>query len=367
MSRHVTDYGYDTVLALHEEAQNSELLSPKDILGSHFFKLPRAKRGKSFGYYLNYLYLNVLSIYELVRCIRKEHVSVIHVNEILDLYAVLAAKIVGIPCVLHVRADLAAAPKLRWLLPRLIRVFCDCLIVVSDSVKKRLFVGQGISTRKVKVIYDPGPDPKQFHPYVDGSKVRHEFGVNGGEFVVTLVAKLVKMKGHEMLIRSAPIVLRDFPNTRFLLVGGEVGGRHQDYADRLHDLVDELGIRNKVTFAGFRSDVPEIMAASDIVTHCSTYPDPFPGTVLQGMAMGKPVVAPRLGGPIEQIENNVSGILVNPDDSEALAKAIICLLSDSAQRDRIGKAAAARIKEKFSANAFFGELTNTYGELIDSR
>src|SRR5207302_1276722 len=99
-------------------------------------------------------------------------------------------------------------------------------------------------------------------------------------------------KGHDVLLRATPKILSSFPTTRFLFVGGELDGpRHARYAERLRALPRALGVECAVTFAGYRSDIAEIMAAADVVVHCSTYPDPFPGVVLQAMAVGTPVVA----------------------------------------------------------------------------
>ena len=119
-----------------------------------------------------------------------------------------------------------------------------------------------------------------------------------------------------------------------------------------------------MTFLGYRRDVPAIMAAADVVTHCSTYPDPFPEVVLQGMAMGKAVVASDLGGPREQIEDHVSGVLVPPDDPSALADAISALLQAPERRASLGGEAALRVPSLFGAESFYRRLSEIYRRLI---
>ena len=215
------------------------------------------------------------------------------------------------------------------------------------------------------MIHDPGPDPSKFHPGVDGISVRKEFGLDQDTFLVTLVAKLADRKGHETLIRAIPQVLAAFPDTYFMIVGGGLDGdHHREYARGLKSLPRELGVGEKVIFTGFRSDIPQIMAASDIITHCSTYPDPFPGVVLQGMALGKPVIASNLGGPREQIKDQVSGLLVEPGNPTALAEAICSLLEDEEKRASLGKAAASRAKSTFTSDLYFQKLSNLYERLI---
>ncbi|MGH3059202.1 MAG: glycosyltransferase family 4 protein, partial [Gaiellaceae bacterium] len=178
-------------------------------------------------------------------------------------------------------------------------------------------------------------------------------------------AKLGRRKGHEVLIRAAPQVIASFPTARFLLVGGTLeGAHHRSYAEELRQLPAKLGVERSVTFLGYRRDVAAIMAAADVVTHCSTYPDPFPGVVLQGMAMAKPVVASDLGGPREQIEDHVSGVLVRPDDPSALADAICALLEAPEWRASLGREAAFRVRSLFSTDSFYRQLSEIYRRLI---
>ena len=127
---------------------------------------------------------------------------------------------------------------------------------------------------------------------------------------------------------------------------------------------EDMGLKSKVFFTGYRRDIPQIMAASDIVAHCSIYPDPFPGVVLQGMSLGKPVVASDLGGPREQIEDRISGLLVEPNNPSALAEAICALQSQQEYRAAMGEAAADRATSVFSTERFLSRLSDVYASLI---
>jgi glycosyltransferase involved in cell wall biosynthesis len=228
-----------------------------------------------------------------------------------------------------------------------------------------MFLQQGIDTRKITIIHNPGPDPSQFHPGVKGDSIRLEYGINQDTFLITLVGAFHEWKGHEVLLRAAPQVLASFPNTRFMLVGGEINGAgHAEYARRLKALPGELGIQDKVIFTGYRNDIPQIMAASDVVPFCSIVPDPFPGVVLQGMAVGKPVVASNLGGPKEQIEDGISGLLVEPGNSTALADSLCYLLQNEAERKRLGEAAVEQVRSTFSSEIFFQKLSSLYNNVI---
>jgi L-malate glycosyltransferase len=364
MSKEIQKRGYESLLVL-PETYGKHQQGSNGYAAIYTLQLPRPKRGQTPGYYLQFVLQNSRSIIALANIVRQEQVAIVHVNEILDLYGVIAARLAQVPCVCHVRAELSSMMILQSLLPRSVAALASAIIVVSKSVDEHMFRQQGIDTKKVSLIYNPGPNVSAFHPGIDGSAVRQEFGISADSSLVVLVAKLGERKGHEILIRAAPHVLERFPNTHFMLVGGELeGAHHAEYARQIRELPCQLGVQEKVIFTGYRADVPQIMAAADVVTHCSTYPDPFPGVVLQGMSVGKPVIAPDLGGPKEQIENHVSGLLVDAGNPAALAVGICTLLSDEKQRASLGKAAAGRVRSTFTDEAFFEKLSVLYESLL---
>lgn len=329
-----------------------------------FLQLPQIKRSKSAIYYLYYAKHTFFAIKHLLQIIRKEKVDIIHVNEVLDFYAAVAAKLAGIPCIWHVRANFRANSLLNRLVPRIVNYLATRIVVVSNSVQEHMFVSQGLNSEKIRVLYNPGPSPNEFHPSVDGKKIREEFNLVEKQPLIVLVAKLIKEKGHETFICSVPEVVAHFPDAKFMIVGGELSGdRHQIYARKLRELPGELGVEKSVMFTGFRSDVAQIMAAADIVVHCSTFPDPFPGVVLQGMASGKAVISTNLGGTKEQIEDNVSGILIKSEDPRLLAQTIKKLLANEERRHSLGEAAVCKIQKQFTSEQFFSQLVEIYEEL----
>ena len=369
MGNEIGNWGYQPVFVLSDEQAGS---SPADGSGSvrtYALPLPRPKRGRSVGSYLRDIVETVRSARRLARIIRREGVAVVHVNEILDVYGGIAARIAGVPCVWHVRADISSWPyPLRAVLPRIVAGLSSEIIAVSASVEEEVFRLQGLDTPKVSVIHDPGPDPAACRSDLNGAAFRREIGVSDRAGLVVLVAKLVEPKGHEVLIRAIPGVLASFPDAHFVIVGGELEGlHHQRYAARLRRLPIELGVGSAVSFTGYRSDIPQIMAAADVVTHCSTHPDPFPGVVLQGMALSKAVVASDIGGPREQIDDGLSGILVAPGNSAELGRAITDLLGDPARRVSLGHVAAARVRERFTSDGFYSRLAGAYDDVIGSR
>ena len=369
MGNEIGNWGFRPILVLSKDQAGSSPTHENGSVRTYVLALPRPKRGRSVGSYLRDVVETVRSARQLASIIRRERVSLVHVNEILDVYGGIAAKIARVPCVWHVRADISSWPlPLKMALPRIVAWLSSEIIAVSASVEEEVFRLQGVETPKVSVIHDPGPDPSAFRPDLSGAVVRRELGVGDRAELVVLVAKMVEPKGHEVLIRAVPTVLASFPEAHFVIVGGDLDGlHHQRYAAHLRRLPVELGIGSAVTFTGFRDDVPQIMAAADVVAHCSTHPDPFPGVVLQGMALGKAVVASDIGGPREQIEDGLSGILVAPGDPVVLARAITDLLGDPARRASLGSAAATSVRDRFTSDGFYRRLALAYDDLIGRR
>jgi glycosyltransferase involved in cell wall biosynthesis len=357
--------GYRPVLVLPEEVAPAWPFPGVPRVPAHFLPLPRIRRGRSVPGYLRDLVQMGASAVRLARVLRREGAALVHVNEILDLYGGVAARLARVPCVWHVRADISSWPgALRRAIPRIVAALAGEIVCVSASVRDEVFGRGAAGRRPVSVVHDGGPDPAEFHPGLDGSAVREELGVGGSPLVV-LVSKLVALKGHDVLLRAAPRILGSFPGARFAIVGGELdGAHHRRYVERLRGLVREGGLERAVTFAGYRADVSRVMAAADVLVHCPSHPDPFPGVVLQGMALGKAVVASAIGGAVEQIEPDVSGVLVPPGDPVALADAIVRLLADPGRRASLGRAAAARVAACFSREAFFDRLSEVYRRAV---
>lgn len=369
MGDEIRHWGYQPVFALANEVDGSSPAPANGAVRTYVLPLPRPKRGRSIGSYLGNIVETVRSAWRLARIIRREGVAVVHVNEILDVYGGIAARIAGVPCVWHVRADISGWPyPLRAVLPRIVAGLSSEIMAVSASVEEEVFRLHGLDTPKVSVIHDPGPDPTAFRADLNGTAFRREIGLSDRAGLVVLVAKLVEPKGHEVLVRAVPDVLASFPDAHFVIVGGELEGlHHQQYAARLRRLPNQLGVASAVTFTGYRSDIPQIMAAADVVTHCSTHPDPFPGVVLQGMTLGKAVVASDIGGPREQMEDGVSGMLVAPGDPAGLGRAICILLADPEKRASLGSIAASSVRDRFTSDGFYRRLAGTYDDLIEAR
>ncbi len=320
----------------------------------HTYKL--SKRSQP----LKYIVDAITGMAQLYRWLKKNPVAIVHANDLLDFHAAIAGRLAGSKVIWHlrtVRPKWMVAPFLLFM-----RLLSTRVLAVSHATADKML---GKSFRKATVVYDSPPEASVFDPQKYSAEqkavVRAALGIAPSDYVVAMIGKLVRMKGHEYFIRAGRRVIAQMPSCKLVIVGGAVIG-HEEYAEELQRLAKELGIQNNLIFTGFRNDVPAMIAACDVMLQVSIFEDPFPGVVLQGMAMEKPVLASRLGGIPEQIEDGVTGFLVDPRDSVGIAQRIISLLKDEAQREHMGQAARLSVYAKFKDDAVV--INEIYDEVL---
>jgi glycosyltransferase involved in cell wall biosynthesis len=194
---------------------------------------------------------------------------------------------------------------------------------------------------KIDVIHT-GIELDRFQPGEGREAVRNAFAFQEDTLLVGTVSRLSdERKGLKHFIDMAATVAPAHPPARFLIVGDGV------LRPGLEQLARELGIADRVIFAGWRTDIPEMLAAMDVFVMPSLF-EGGPTTVLEAMAMAKPVVASRVGMVPEVLEHGETGLIVKPGDSHALADAVDQLLSDGTLRARMAERARRKSVDDFS-------------------
>ena len=206
------------------------------------------------------------------------------------------------------------------------------------------------------VAIPPGIDPARFHPGVSGRVVREELGLTGR--AVGLVANLRGSKGHRFFLDAAREVLFHAPDTRFLIVGDGIG------AEDIRRRVREMGLDAHVIMTGFRHDIPEVMAALDVLVLPSIKSEASSQVIPQALAVGTPVVATTVGGSPELITDGTTGRLVPPADAGALADAILSLLRDPAAAAAMAEAGGALVRARYTLDAAMARTVSVYDELL---
>ena len=190
-----------------------------------------------------------------------------------------------------------------------------------------------------------------------GAAIRRELGWDRP--TVGIVGRLQPWKGQDIFLRAAAEIARAEPDVNFVIVGGAVLGWEGSYPDDLRRLAGELGIADKVYFTGHQADAIPWFDALDIVVHAS-YSEPFGLVLVEAMALGKPLVAAAEGGPLEIVEDGVSGLLTPSGDPRRLAAAVIRILRTPRLAEALsvgGRARAEEFSEERTARSFAGLLS----------
>ncbi len=292
----------------------------------------------------------------LWRFARRQGIALIHHNNGFDLGAIILARLLRVPLVAYQRGPEWDSPTVRRLAPRVSRY------IANSAATREDLLSLGIPASRVSIIYPP-LDLGVFDHRQPPALSRSAFGLDAVTPCFGIIGMLLPWKGHAVFLRAARRILDRFPHARAIIVGGPPAGG-ESYEAELKALARELGIADRVIFMGFRDDVAEIIKLLDVVVHASISPEPFGRVIVEAMAMRRPVVASRAGGPLEIIEDNRNGFLVLPGDDEALASRVIALLEDPRLAARIAEAAQQDVVRRFSAENHAGDVQELYETVL---
>jgi glycosyltransferase involved in cell wall biosynthesis len=281
----------------------------------------------------------------LARLARGFQPDVVHAH---DPHALAAAMVAGAPRVASRRVDFAVKGRAsRWKYAR-----CERVVAVSEAVAAVLH-RDGIAPDRVRVVYEGVPDRR---PDPGGRAILESLGVPMTSPVVGTVAALTDHKDHATLLSAAAGVAARVPAARFVIVGD---------GERKAALVaqaGELGLQDRVVFAGFRTDLDRLVPAFDVFC-LSSKMEGLGTSLLDAMCFGRPVVATDAGGIPEAVEDGVTGRVVPVQDPAALAAALVAVLTDPSLRARLGAAGRQRFESRFSADRMVDSTLAVYDEL----
>jgi glycosyltransferase involved in cell wall biosynthesis len=282
----------------------------------------------------------------LRRLMRERRVDVVHTHSSVDSWvAGVAARSLGL-AVVRSRHVSIPIPRRRALVYHL----ADRIVTSGDAVAG-IVAAAGVPPERIVAI-GPGVDTQRFHPGVSGSAVRAELGLTGP--AIGLVANIRGSKGHRFFLEAAREVLRTRADARFVIVGDGVG-----FGD-VRRRVEELGLGACVRMTGFRRDIPEVMAALDVLVLPSVKSEAMSQVIPQALAVGTPVVGTTVGGTPELVRDGETGRLVPPADAAALARAILDLLRDPEGARAMARRGQAEVLARHSMEAAMTRLVAVY-------
>lgn len=275
-----------------------------------------------------------------------------------DILGTVLAKIANVPIVISSRRDMGFKNKRRHIWAyRLMNHFVTKIIVNSQAVRTSVNIQEKAAQKKMLTIYN-GVNLKTFDPtIVSNGQLREKLNLPLRAHVVGMIANLKPIKGYPDFLRAARFVINELRNTHFLVVGdGELKASLKKSATK-------LGIEKNVHFLGERSDIPEILSIID-VSVLSSHSEGFSNTILESMAMEKPVIATKVGGNPEAIVHGVNGFLVKPGASKDLSNAILKLLNDKALAHSMGKCARETVANRFGHERMVEKIAGLYHRLL---
>ena len=243
---------------------------------------------------------------------------------------------------------------------RLTFALSDRTVCVAAALAQDLTERSGRDPGKIQVIRN-GVDLEAFDPEsVEGSRVRREFGLKEETPLIGIVGRMTPQKGHLDLLTALVQIKATIPTVKALIVGdGPLRAELVQYA-RMHRL-DDCCI-----FTGMREDIPTIMGALDLVA-LPSLSEGLPFILLEAMAMRKPVVATRVNGVSEVVEDGITALLVPPRAPDMLARAVIALFMNRELGSRLGAAARQQVERRFSLERMLQEVETLYEKLLVKR
>jgi glycosyltransferase involved in cell wall biosynthesis len=301
-----------------------------------------------------------ISLGRLLRILASERPVIVH-GFLFWAYVLgaFAARLGGVPIVIASRRSLGVfkANKPHYLaLERFANSMTDLVIANSDAVRRDVMREEKLPTKKVVVIHNGVQIDRS-----DMSRLnRASIGVDPESALVGVLANLIHYKGHDVFLSAWQVVVQRFPEAVALLIGE--GDARRDLERQIRD----LGLDRSVRLLGSRDDARALLNLVDLVVHPSQQ-EGFSNAILEAMAAGKAVVATNVGGNPEAVLDGITGLLVPPGDSAALAAAVVQLLEDSVLREAFGTAGRDRVVENFTVRRMVERYETIYRDLVSAK
>lgn len=312
-----------------------------------------------------YTWRSVASQLRLAKDVRKRQFDLVHTyGWYPNVFAIPPASLAIRPAIVASIRDVGAymtAGKIQAL--KFVCILADCILANSNAGRKWL-IQQGVKEEKIEVIHNgivvqPRPDLQPIR-----RSVRKEFGIPAGTPVCACVGRVVSGKGMDFYLRAAHIVLERRRDVRFLMIGA--CSVDKNYQSEVESLAQQLNLDHRVIFTGQRQDVPDILREVDIVVHPSLT-EGLSNVILEAMAAGLPVIATRVGGNPELVEDGRTGLLVRVEDARQIADAVCQLLDRPQMAHAFGQRGRQRVIDEFAIDRMLAKTEALYFRLLEGR
>lgn len=287
------------------------------------------------------------------RALAEYNVDIVHTNTLkCHILGGLAARWAGKPLVWDVR-DILEPGAARSVLVAVARMTHPHVVAMSSAVADSLASARCETT----LVLGARPVAK-YSPRAPDEQTRAGLGLRQGDKVLSVIARLTPWKGHRTLLDAFGLVLAQEPRARLLVIG-DTGFWESGYRGALRQQAEESSCAEAVRWLGFREDIPELLALTDVVVLPSRN-EPFGMVLVEAMAAERPVIATHTAGPVEIVEPGVTGLLVTHGSEQELAQAILELLCDPQRAQTMGRAGRKRAEELFDISRLMSQLYGVY-------
>ena len=306
--------------------------------------------------------LDKKAIRVLRKVLQKEKPDLVHTHA--SMSARIAAKTLGIP-VVYTRHSVFPPSKRLTTFPgkqingMLNSLTADSIIAVAQAAKENL-TDTGVPAGKITVLLN-GVEPLKPCSGAELEEWRKEYGVPAGEKVAVMAARLTEVKGQKYFVEAAKLLKDRGVKGKFLIAGTG------DTYDALADQIQKLELQDSVKLLGFVQNVTPLMQIMDVQVNCSFGTEATSLALLEGMSIGKPIVATDFGGNPGVVKDGVNGFLVPTHEPKAVADRLEQLFLDKELYESMGKQARKRYQEKFTAEVYARGIEKLYQKTIDKR
>lgn len=309
--------------------------------GSRHYQLPVAKKN---------IFTVIASIKKLKKIIEAENIDIVHARSRVPAWIAYFATrktraTLITTCHGYYSAHLFSRP-MGW---------GKRVIAISEVIARHMVIDFKVPPEIIRVI------PRS----VDLSKFQIARAVKSDQApkVITMIGRITPLKGHPYFLKAMAQVVRRYPNVKIQIIG-DAPVKKKAYKAELLLLTKRLGLSERVEFLGNRRDVPQLLAQSDCLVLSTITQEAFGRVILEAQAAGVPVVATRVGGVVEIIDDEKTGLLVMPKDTEGMAKAVLRLLTDQPLAQRLVDASQKRIDERYTIRHMAEATIQVYAQAL---
>jgi len=300
------------------------------------------------------------SIRRLAKLIESGAYDVIHTHLSHDLWTIVPAlKLSGSKARLYLTKHMGSFVSKRDLFHRYLYNRVDHIFAISGYVEESILRTCPVKKEKISIL-SPGISLREFdRSRFKSSDLRNSFNISEDVIVIGMIGRISPGKGHEQILQAVKILKDKNAGKLLLIVAGSAAESEKVYEQRIIELAKNLDVMNIAKFLGFRSDVPELMAAMDLLVFPS-HEESFGVTLIEALAMGLPIIASNTAGIPDIIVNGETGLLVPPRDPESLANAIWGLINNKELRSQFSVKGRKRAEKYFNEEEIISKLEKFY-------